>query len=212
MEALQSNVGLLKENADGIKNLDSCILEQANSHVESWMSSARPKDSRSLKKSRGTRNRTKEHQVGPIHYSPVRNYLSCLPKDSLVIQKIGSCSGIPLTLLFMQMHRNYLRSLLEGVALAAVSGLSLTESNYKNAIEILTERFGNKQLIISSHMEALLQLPAVTSITDIQRIRMINDKVEANVRGLEALGIASDTYGSLLVPVMMNKLPEELAL
>jgi len=56
---------------------------------------------------------------------------------------------------------------LEGAALAAISGLSLTESNYKNAIEILTERFGNEQLIISSHMEALLQLPAVTSITDI---------------------------------------------
>ena len=36
------------------------------------------------------------------------------------------------------------------------------------------------------------------------------DKVEANVRGLEALAIGSDTYGSLLVPVMMNKLPEEL--
>ena len=79
-------------------------------------------------------------------------------------------------------------------------------------MEILTERFGNKQLIISSHMEALLQLPAVTVITDIKRIRMIYDKVEANVRGLEALGIASDTYDSLLVPVMMNKLPEELRL
>ena len=61
-------------------------------------------------------------------------------------------------------------------------------------------------------MEALLQMPAVTSITDIKRIRMIYVKVEANVRGLEALGIASDTNGSLLVPGMMNKLPEELRL
>jgi len=41
---------------------------------------------------------------------------------------------------------------------------------------------------------------------------MIYDKVEANVRGLEALGIASETYGSLVVPVMMNKLPEVLRL
>ena len=91
---------------------------------------------------------------------------------------------------------NYMQSLLEGAALASVSGLSLTESNYKSAVEILTERFENKQLIISSHMEALLQLPAETVITDIKRIRMIYDKVEANVRGLEAFGIASDTYGS----------------
>ena len=61
---------------------------------------------------------------------------------------------------------NFLRRLLEGAALAAISGLSLTESNYKNAIEILTERFGNKQLIISLPLEVLLQLLAVTSITD----------------------------------------------
>ena len=107
---------------------------------------------------------------------------------------------------------NYLRGLLEGAALAAITGLALTESNYEAAIEVLKERFGNKQLIISSHMESLLQLSPVTSIAEIKKIRMIYDHVEANVKGLDALGIAPGTYGSLLVPVMMNKLPEELRL
>ena len=99
---------------------------------------------------------------------------------------------------------------MEVAALASLSGLSLTESNYKNATEIPPESFGNKHLIISSHMEALLHLPAVTSITDVKRIRIIYDKVEAHLRGLEAFRKASNTYGILLVPVMMNKLTYEL--
>ena len=53
---------------------------------------------------------------------------------------------------------NYLRSPLDGPALNSITGLPLTEQNYKEATEILTDRFGNKQIIISSHMEALLKL------------------------------------------------------
>ena len=120
MEALQSNVYLLKEKADGIENLDSCILEllcedgsaDLEKEIEETSEFARRIKDDVCKAERlskpeevkGTRNRTKEHQVGPFHYSPVRNYLSCLSKDSLVIQKVGSRSGIPLTLLFMRMH------------------------------------------------------------------------------------------------------------
>ena len=44
---------------------------------------------------------------------------------------------------------NYLRSLLQLTALDAISGLSLTAPNYKEAISILEKRFGNKQRIVS---------------------------------------------------------------
>ena len=43
---------------------------------------------------------------------------------------------------------NYLGSLLEGTAYDAIAGLSMTASNYKEAVEIL-KKFENKQLIIS---------------------------------------------------------------
>ena len=49
---------------------------------------------------------------------------------------------------------NYLKSLVEGPAAAAVKGLLLTSENY-SARKILEERYGNKQLIISSHMDNL---------------------------------------------------------
>ena len=44
---------------------------------------------------------------------------------------------------------HYLSSLLEGPAFAAVAGLKLTAPNYTEAIDILTKRYGNKQLIIA---------------------------------------------------------------
>ena len=50
---------------------------------------------------------------------------------------------------------NYLRSLLERTALDAIDGL--TPSAVK-AVEILKKRFGNKPLIISKHMETLLNV------------------------------------------------------
>ena len=38
------------------------------------------------------------------------------------------------------------------------------------------------------------------------------DKVHANVRGLEALGIEANQYGSFLIPIVMAKLPGDVRL
>ena len=53
---------------------------------------------------------------------------------------------------------NYLVSLLEGSALRSIKGLAITEENYQAALDILQERFGNSQQIISAHMDELLKL------------------------------------------------------
>lgn len=59
---------------------------------------------------------------------------------------------------------NYLQSLLDHTALDAVAGLMLNSANYLQAVEILHKRFGNKQVIISKHMETLMNMDtAVTS-------------------------------------------------
>ena len=50
---------------------------------------------------------------------------------------------------------NYLNSLLDQSAADAIVGLPLTSSNYVEEIDILKQRFRNKQLIINRHMEAL---------------------------------------------------------
>ncbi len=106
---------------------------------------------------------------------------------------------------------NYLFSLLEGQALRAIKGLAITEDNYNAAVDILQERFGKTQQIIAAHMDELLKISACDGDKS-KQLRFVYDKVSVNVRALEALGIQSDQYGSLLIPVIMSKLPSDVRL
>ena len=107
---------------------------------------------------------------------------------------------------------NYLISRLERSAAEAISGLTLTASNYNEAIEILKGRFGNKQQIINRHMEILLNLDTVTSHLNMRSLRKLHDTVESNVRSLKSLGVPRETYGGLLSSILMIKLPQEFRL
>ena len=106
---------------------------------------------------------------------------------------------------------NYLFSLLEGQALRAIKGLAITESNYQAAIDILHERFGKSQQIISGHMDELLKIPPCIG-DKASQLRFVYDKLNVNVRGLETLGVKSDQYGSSLIPVIMAKLSSDVRL
>ena len=109
-------------------------------------------------------------------------------------------------------HFNYLCSYLEGPALAAIARFSSTETNYHNAIELLITCFGNKQCIISSHVEQLLKLPDVVSLGDTQKVRKLYDTIETHTRGSQGLGRNAESYGSFLVPILLFKLPEDIKL
>lgn len=107
---------------------------------------------------------------------------------------------------------NYLRSLLQGPALDAIAGLTLTAGNYREAVDVLNKRFGNKQQIIDKHMEVLLRLDGVLSDTNLKALRSLYDTTESQVRGLKSMGITSETYGSLLSSVVLSKIPREIRL
>ena len=55
----------------------------------------------------------------------------------------------------------YLKSYTGGEAEKCLEGLTLSSANYNHALEMLAERFGNKQLITSKHMSTLLGLEKV---------------------------------------------------
>ena len=61
-------------------------------------------------------------------------------------------------------------------------------------------------------MEALLKLQPVDTMLNVKGIRGVLDNLEIQVRGLHALGIDSAQYGALLIPILVEKLPEELRL
>ena len=106
----------------------------------------------------------------------------------------------------------YLRSYLTDTALKSVSGLTLTNENYGKALTILKERYGNKQAIVSTHMENLANLRVVSSDANVTGLRKLFDERESSVRSLESLGVEANSYGSLLVPIIMNRLPHQLKL
>ena len=91
----------------------------------------------------------------------------------------------------------------------AVAGLKLTSENYA---DILKKRFGNKQQIISRHMETLLELETVTSPNNIKALRRLYNQVEFQVRSLKSLEVSLNSYGNLLSSLFMIRLPQELRL
>ena len=106
----------------------------------------------------------------------------------------------------------YLQSFLEGDASIAIQGLDITAENYDEAKEILEERFGNKQVIVNSHMEELVKIPGVAKSEDVKDLRLVYDKIEIHLRSLRTLEVDPETHGMLLIPLLKRKLPSDINL
>lgn len=74
------------------------------------------------------------------------------------------------------------------------------------------DRFGRKDLVINAHMTKLLNLNPVKNATDIKSLRHLYDNCEIQICSLASMGVVSDTYGSLLCPILMKLIPEEMTL
>lgn len=106
----------------------------------------------------------------------------------------------------------YLKTYLTGTAAKSVAGLTLSDSNYDAAIDLLQKRFGRKDLIINAHMSKLLNLTPVKKSSDVTALRQLYDECEVQTRSLESLGVVSDTYGGMLCPILLQMMPDDMAL
>ncbi|XP_065886666.1 uncharacterized protein [Dysidea avara] len=103
---------------------------------------------------------------------------------------------------------NYLKAQLQGDAARAIAGLPLTELNYQHSVALLEERFGQPHKLINAHMQVLLDMPnATTSLTS---LRLLYDTVATHTRALASLGKLKDSYGDIMVSVILKKLPAEI--
>ncbi|XP_053395734.1 uncharacterized protein LOC128555930 [Mercenaria mercenaria] len=103
---------------------------------------------------------------------------------------------------------NYLKSFLRGEALQTIAGFALTNVNYQKAVEILHERYGQREKIIQTYMTALLDLPA--PVNNFASLRHFYDETETHIRGLDSLGQSENAYGSLLVPVILAEMKKNM--
>ena len=102
---------------------------------------------------------------------------------------------------------SYLRHFLEDSARKVISGLELTAVNYKEAIKLLEKRFAKPEIIKNAHINSIIKAPTIFNEKCVGRIRELLDLVENHRRGLQALKVDEASYSSILVPVVMDKVP-----
>ncbi|XP_074657129.1 uncharacterized protein LOC141910297 [Tubulanus polymorphus] len=99
----------------------------------------------------------------------------------------------------------HLKCHLGGDARLVIEGLPLTSVNYVKAKQLLKDRFGVSHKISEANLNQLVDLePPVYSLNSLRRFY---DNLELHIRSLESLKVGAESYGTLLVPITMNKLP-----
>jgi len=93
-----------------------------------------------------------------------------------------------------------------GEAKRGIAGLSLSNANYKVVIQILRERFGNKQDVIDLHYQSLVNI-ATPSVT-VGNLRIFLNTVEKHLRSLEV--IDENINQHVFVSIIRAKLTEEV--
>ncbi|KAL0820708.1 hypothetical protein ABMA28_006537 [Loxostege sticticalis] len=100
---------------------------------------------------------------------------------------------------------HYLRAALRGDALNIIQSLDFTSTNYSIAWNLLTERFDNEKILISNHLQALLNLDKIQKESS-DSLRTMIDTINKNLRSLAALGQPTHYWDTLIIHVMAQKL------
>ncbi|XP_077534550.1 uncharacterized protein LOC144146477 [Haemaphysalis longicornis] len=106
----------------------------------------------------------------------------------------------------------YLRSYLTGNAKRAVEWIRLNDANYRQAVKILTDRFGRTELLVDDHVDSLLSIAPIQSSTQVALLRDLYEQVQFRTGCLESLGVPASEYAVILNQVLMRSLSEDLAL
>ena len=101
---------------------------------------------------------------------------------------------------------NYLRAKLRGEAKDVISGLEVTSASYTIAIDLLKERYSNKQLMIDAHYSKLRNIPI--AFTYYENLRSTFDQIEHHIRSVEAL--EQNVENEFMVSLIRSKLPRTI--
>lgn len=101
---------------------------------------------------------------------------------------------------------NYLMSKLTGEAKNSVSGILLSNENYPVAVDLLKERYGDKQVVVTSHYTELINLKQAPN--NPKGLRYLYNQVEKHLRSLKAL--EQNTDQDLFISMITSKLPKEV--
>ena len=102
----------------------------------------------------------------------------------------------------------YLRAQLKHDAARVVARFPLTGVNYQHSVTLLWQRYGQTHKLIIAYMNALVEMCNPTNSSS--ALQLFYDSVESHARSLSLLGQPQESYGPLLVPIILSKLPAEV--
>ena len=91
-----------------------------------------------------------------------------------------------------------------------IRGLQICERNYDNAIKMLQDRFGRTQKVVFAYLNDFMNTSPATDNS--RGLRQLFDKCERLIHGLNAAGLKPEQYDTFLPCVLLNKLPQEIAI
>ena len=180
--------------------------------INSSISTAKAKISRHLSSTTSTKVTPRRPEV---HSSPP-DHVTRLPKldlpqftsNPLHWQSFWDCFKATVhsnTSLTGVQKLSYFRAQLCGDAARVIAGFHLTNSSYDYSIALLKEPFGQTYKQAEAHMQALIDSPNPNNTHS--SLCEFYDTTEWHIRSLATLGKPKELYGSLLVPILIGKLP-----
>lgn len=100
---------------------------------------------------------------------------------------------------------HYLISYLEGDAARVISNIEVSSANYKDAWQLLYDRYNNKRLLINYHLKSLFNTQPLTRETE-GSLRFLVDHITKNLRALANLGQPTQHWDTLIIFFISSKL------
>ncbi|XP_029054468.1 uncharacterized protein LOC114881773 [Osmia bicornis bicornis] len=99
----------------------------------------------------------------------------------------------------------YLRSTLTGKAAACIQALSTTDANYRDAIDLLRQKFDCPRRIILGHCDAIREIPKL--VKDLpEALGNLVDSINQHLRALVNLGEDVSAWNSFLLSTILSKI------
>ena len=98
----------------------------------------------------------------------------------------------------------YLKCYLPGQVERCIEGFLLTNDNYREARNLLKERFGNTQLIINTHVSQLMKLGIVEE-GNVSKLRNFFNTAESHAQALSNQGENKEHFGAISLRVELSR-------
>ncbi|KAL1448563.1 hypothetical protein WDU94_013886, partial [Cyamophila willieti] len=92
-----------------------------------------------------------------------------------------------------------------------INSYPATEAMYPEVIKALNERFGRSDLLTELYIREMMSLVLQNTVSKTKMsVSDLYDKLQSHLRNLDSLGVTTENYASILMPLVSSSLPSDL--